>query len=422
MKTKNISMGKALGTGYNRFFHSKEFYRAVKGSRGSKKSKNTALDYIYKILKYPWANLVVFRKFSNTNKQSTYTDLKWASNRLGVAEKFKFNESMPEITVKATGQKILFRGLDDALKITSISVDSGILCWAWFEEAYQLDSVSDFDTAVESIRGFYDDSEFYKQITLTFNPWNENHWLKREFFDEETKRHDVFVDTTTFRDNEWLDAQDRQRFIDLYRTNPRRAKIVCDGDWGVAEGLIFENVEYRSISDDEIDMNSFTMLIGLDFGFKHDPTALIVSWLDEVNNRLYIVDEHYQKGMGTRDIASMIKRKGYGSSIIIADSAESRLISELRTEHDLKRLRESVKGKDSINAGIAQLQDFKIICDEKCVNTKEEFYSYSYKQDRLSGKYTNIPEDANNHLMDALRYSLQCKRTETKVNLYRHSL
>ena len=419
---KQISISQAIGGGYNEFFHSKNFYRVVKGSRGSKKSKNTALTYIYNLLKYPWANLLVIRRYSNTNKQSTYTDLKWAAQRLGVSGKFKFNESMPEITAKATGQKILFRGLDDPLKVTSISVDVGILCWVWFEEAYQIDSVDDFDTIIESIRGSYDDINFYKQATLTFNPWNEGHWLKREFFDEDTRRDDVFSDTTTFRDNEWLDAQDRQRFLDLYRTNPRRAKIVCDGDWGVAEGLIFENVEFRTISDDEIDTNSFTMLIGLDFGFKHDPTALIVSWLDEVNSRLYIVDEHYQKGMGTRDIANMIKRKGYANSVIIADSAESRLISELRTEHDLKRLRESVKGKDSINAGIAQLQDLKIICDEKCVNTKEEFYSYSYKQDRLSGKYTNIPEDANNHLMDALRYSLQCKKTETKVNLYRHSL
>ena len=366
--------------------------------------------------------MLVIRRYSNTNKQSTYTDLKWAANRLGVSGKLKFNESMPEITIKSTGQKILFRGLDDPLKITSISVDVGMLCWVWFEEAYQIDDVNDFDTVIESIRGTHEDDSFYKQATLTFNPWNENHWLKREFFDEETKRSNIFADTTTFRDNEWLDEQDRQRFIDLYRTNPRRAKIVCDGDWGVAEGLIFENVEYRTISDDEIDINDFTLFIGLDFGFKHDPTALIVSWLDEANNRLYIVDEHYQKGMGTRDIASMIKRKGYANSVIIADSAESRLISELRSEHDLKRLRESIKGKDSISAGIAQLQDLKIICDEKCVNAKEEFYSYSYKQDRLSGKFSNVPEDANNHLMDALRYSLQCKKAETKVNLYKHSL
>jgi len=96
------------------------------------------LNYVTRILKYPWANLLVIRRYSNTNKQSTYTDFKWAANQLKVAHKFKFNESLPEITVKETGQKILFRGLDDELKITSITVDVGILCWAWFNISDQV--------------------------------------------------------------------------------------------------------------------------------------------------------------------------------------------------------------------------------------------------------------------------------------------
>ena len=104
----------------------------MKGSRGSKKSKTTALNFIYRLMEYEWANLLVVRRFSNTNKQSTYTDLKWATNQLGVTHLFKFNDSLPEITYKPTGQKILFRGLDDPLKITSITVENGILCWAWF--------------------------------------------------------------------------------------------------------------------------------------------------------------------------------------------------------------------------------------------------------------------------------------------------
>ena len=133
-----IPLSKYLGKGYNRFHHSRNFYRVVKGGRGSKKSKSTALDYIYKMLKYPWANLLVVRRFSNTNKQSTYTDLKWAANRMKVSHLFKFNESLPEITVKKTGQKILFRGLDDELKITSITVDVGSLCWAWFNVSDQV--------------------------------------------------------------------------------------------------------------------------------------------------------------------------------------------------------------------------------------------------------------------------------------------
>ena len=112
MKSKiSVNLPEMIGKGYGDFWRSKNFYRVVKGGRGSKKSKTTALWYIVNILKHEWANVLVVRRYSNTNKQSTYTDLKWAANKLKVSHLFKFNESLPEITVKATGQKILFRGL-----------------------------------------------------------------------------------------------------------------------------------------------------------------------------------------------------------------------------------------------------------------------------------------------------------------------
>src|SRR5699024_9920472 len=134
MLMSKVSMQEIIGKGYAEFWHNKQFYRVVKGSRGSKKSKNTAINFIYRIMRYEWSNLLVVRRYSNTNRQSTYTDLKWAANRLGVSQLFKFNESMPEITYVPTGQKILFRGLDDPLKITSISVDVGMLSFVWIEE------------------------------------------------------------------------------------------------------------------------------------------------------------------------------------------------------------------------------------------------------------------------------------------------
>ncbi|NGR64568.1 PBSX family phage terminase large subunit, partial [Staphylococcus aureus] len=102
----------------------------------------------------------------------------------------------------------------------------------------QIETFAKFSTVVESIRGSYDSPEFFKQITVTFNPWSERHWLKPTFFDEETKLNNTFSDTTTYRVNEWLDKVDIERYEDLYIKNPRRARIVCDGDWGVAEGLV----------------------------------------------------------------------------------------------------------------------------------------------------------------------------------------
>ena len=400
-----IPLSKYLGKGYNRFHHSRNFYRVVKGGRGSKKSKSTALDYIYKMLKYPWANLLVVRRFSNTNKQSTYTDLKWAANRLKVSHLFKFNESLPEITVKATGQKILFRGLDDPLKITSITVDNGLLAWLWLEEAYQVENKDKFDTLVESIRGSVDDKNFFKQITVTFNPWSERHWLKSAFFDEETRFNDVFADTTTYRDNEWLDQQDIDRYEDLWRTNPRRAAVVANGDWGVAEGLVFENYTIRDFDIVSTIKRVGETTAGLDFGFTHDATTFPRLAVDLDNKELWIYAEHYEHAMTTDDIYNMIVDADMKNALITADSAEQRLIAELRAK-GISRITPSVKGAGSINAGIDFMKQFKIYIHPSCVKTIEEFDTYIYKQDK-DGKWLNEPIDANNHIIDAVRYSLE---------------
>ena len=400
-----VDLPKMVGGGYGKFWRSKNFYRVVKGSRGSKKSKTTALNFITRLLKYPWANLLVVRRYSNTNKQSTYTDFKWACNQLKVAHLFKFNESLPEITLKKTGQKILFRGLDDELKITSITVDVGSLCWAWFEEAYQIETEDKFSTVVESIRGSLDVPDFFKQITVTFNPWNERHWLKRVFFDKDTQRADTLALTTTYKCNEWLDEIDRQRYEDLYSTNPRRARIVCDGEWGVAEGLVFENTRVEDFDVQKTIQRVKETTAGVDFGFTQDPTTLICVAVDFENKRLYLYNEHYQKAMLTDDIVKMLKDKGMQHSYISADSAENRLIAEIRSK-GISRIVPSLKGKGSIMQGIQFMQGFQIIIHPSCEHTIEEFNTYTFKQDK-EGNWLNEPIDANNHIIDAVRYSLE---------------
>ncbi|MFA9493557.1 PBSX family phage terminase large subunit [Streptococcus sp. E17BB] len=405
MADVQVSMRQALGKGYNRFFHSRNFYRVVKGGRGSKKSKSTALCFIHDILKHPWANLLVVRRFSNTNKQSTYTDLKWAANRLSASHLFKFNESLPEITIKATGQKILFRGLDDPLKITSITVDTGLLAWLWLEEAYQVENQDKFETLVESIRGSLDVPNFYKQITVTFNPWSERHWLKSAFFDEDTRKRDVFSDTTTYRDNEWLDKQDIDRYEDLWRTNPRRAAVVANGDWGVAEGLVFENYTVRDFDIMATIKRVKETTAGLDFGFTHDPTTFPRLAVDLDKKELWVYAEHYQHAMTTEDIFQMIAEADMLNAHITADSAEQRLIAELQAK-GVRRLVPSIKGKGSVNAGIDFMKQFHIYIHPSCVKTIEEFDTYIYKQDK-DGEWLNDPIDNNNHIIDAIRYALE---------------
>ena len=217
-----------IGKGYKKFWNFKGRYRVVKGSRASKKSKTTALYYIYSMMKHPEANILVVRKTFRTLKDSCFTELKWAINRLGVSHKWDVKESPLEITYKPTGQKIYFRGLDDPLKVTSITVDVGVLCWLWIEEAYEISSEADFNMLDESIRGKVPDGLF-KQITLTLNPWNERHWIKSRFFD--TPSSDVLAMTTNYMCNEWLDEADLMVFENMKKNNPKRYNVAGIGNW-----------------------------------------------------------------------------------------------------------------------------------------------------------------------------------------------
>lgn len=404
MAMAELKMSEVIGGGYNEFWHDRHFYRVVKGSRGSKKSMTTALNFVWRIMKYPWANLLVVRRYSNTNRDSTYTVLKWAVNRLRVSSLFKFNEGKPEITYLPTGQKILFRGLDDPLKITSITVPVGNLSWLWIEEAYEIENSDKFDTLVESIRGTYDDPNFFKQVTITFNPWNERHWLKTAFFDEKTKRKDVFSSTTTFRVNEWLDEKDKQRYLDLYRTNPRRARIVCDGEWGVSEGLVFENFEVKEFDVNRKIKEVGQTYFGMDFGFTHDPTTLLSSIYDKGKHELWVFNELYRTGLVVEDIIKEVEQRNLLGAKITADSASPMIIEELRRK-GMRRIRPMKKAKDSIQTGISFMQGLKIYLHPSCKHTIEEFNTYTYDQDKL-GNWLNTPVDANNHAIDAIRYSL----------------
>ena len=294
MKKMKISLKKVVGKGYNRFWHFKGRYRVVKGSRASKKSKTTALWYITNMMKYPGANTLIVRKTYRTLHDSCFTELKWAINRLGVAAHWDIKESPLEMTYKPTGQKIYFRGLDDPLKVTSITVDVGSLCWMWIEEAYEIMNEDDFNILDESIRGQVDEGLF-KQITLTFNPWNEHHWMKKRFFDAEYDP-DILALTTNYLINEFLDAADRKVFETMKVQNPRRYRVAGLGDWGIVDGLIFENWQEKAFDIDAIrQMQSIKSSFGLDFGYTNDPSALWCGFVDLSNKIIYVFDEMYEK-------------------------------------------------------------------------------------------------------------------------------
>lgn len=351
-------------------------------------------------MKHPKANTLVVRKTYRTLKDSCFTELKWAIHRLQVDEYWEIKESPLEITYRPTGQKIYFRGLDDPLKITSISVDIGVLCWLWIEEAYEITKESDFDMIDESIRGEVPEGLF-KQITLTLNPWNEHHWIKKRFFD--VQDDDTFAITTNYMCNEWLDESDKKVFERMKKNNPRRYQVAGLGNWGIVDGLVYENWK-----EEEFDLNIIRNLesaFGLDFGYTNDPTALFCGAIDIKNKKIYVYDELYQKGMSNKNIYEKINEMGYSKEKITADSAEPKSIDELYSL-GLKRITSAIKGKDSINNGIQFIQDFEIIIQPRCVNFITEISNYTWEEDKFGNKI-NKPIDGFNHLMDAMRYSLE---------------
>lgn len=399
-KEKRINIAKVVGRGYKKFWNFKGRYNVIKGSRASKKSKTTALRWIYLMMKYDKSNLLVIRKTYRTLKDSCWTDLKWATRRLEVENLWSFKESPLEATYLPTGQKILFRGLDDPLKVTSITVDYGYLCWAWLEEAFEVNSEADFDTLDESIRGELPPN-LWKQWVISFNPWNERHWLKKKFFD--VSNPDILAQTTNYTCNEWLDEADKRLFENMKINNPRRYNVAGLGNWGITEGLVYDNVhvDYRF---ELTDMVNYKTVCGMDFGYTNDPTAFFIGFLDEKNKALYIWDELYEKGLTNRMIYDRLVSMGYGKESIVCDSAEPKSIAELRG-YGL-RAKAAVKGKDSISHGIQYIQGLTIYIHPRCVNFTTEIQNYTFDKDKF-GNAINQPIDDFNHLMDAMRYALE---------------
>ena len=399
-----VSLPQIVGKGYKSFWNFKGRYKAVKGSRASKKSKTTALWIIYNMMKYKNANTLVVRKVFRTLKDSCYSDLRWAINRFQVQDYWELKESPLEMTYKPTGQKILFRGFDDPLKITSISVSVGSLCWCWVEEAYELTDETAFNMLDESIRGIVEEPLF-KQIILTFNPWNERHWLKPRFFDRTAPN--ILALTTNYLCNEWLDDTDKKLFEDMKKNNPRRYQVAGLGNWGIVDGLVYENWQEMEFDWREIlnKRQKAKAVFGLDFGYTNDPAAFFCGILDQEQKEIYVFDEFYNTRMHNTDIFREIERMGFKKEIIVADCQEAKSIDHLKSL-GLYRIKGSKKGKDSINAGIQFIQDFKIFIHPRCVNFLTEISNYAWDKDKF-GKSINKPIDDFNHLMDAMRYALE---------------
>jgi phage terminase large subunit len=253
-------------------------------------------------------------------------------------------------------------------------------------------------------------SGLFKQWTITFNPWNEHHWLKKRFFDNPDD--ETLALTTNYMCNEWLDASDIKVFDDMRKRNPRRYAVAGLGGWGIVDGLVYENWREESFDIDTIrSKKDIISVFGLDFGYTNDPSTLFCGLLDQKEKRLFVFDEMYEKGLSNKKIADTVKDMGYGKERITADSAEPKSIDELKSLG--LRVKGAMKGKDSIKNGIQWIQDLEIIIHPRCVNFITEISNYTWDEDRFGTKL-NVPIDDFNHLMDAMRYALEKYITGSK--------
>ena len=408
----NISLQEIVGKGYAEFWKDQHRYRVVKGSRGSKKSKTAALNMIYRLLKYPKANALCVRKYGNTLRDSMYSDLKWAIHRLGLDSYFKCTVSPMEITFIRTGQKILFRGFDDPLKITSISVENGVLCFVWIEEAYEVTSEADFNKLDMSIRGELPPG-YFKQITLTFNPWNESHWLKKRFFDNPDSN--TFVQTTTWEVNEWLDEHDRALFLDMKEHNPARYSVEGLGNWGITDGQIFQNLTIRQITNEEIEIieKHDRIYNGVDWGWYPDIYAFERVAYFPAQQKLFLFAENTGNQLSNETTAAWIRDNDFDDVITTCDSAEPKSVIDYR-DYGINA-RKALKGPGSIDYSMKWLCALKeiVIDPKRCPRAAGEFSCYHYEKNKAGEIVAGYP-DKDNHTIDAVRYATEQYWTKRK--------
>lgn len=400
---------------YRKAWKSRKQNLVIGGSKGSGKSKFAALRVIMDVMENPGVtNALVIRKVFGTCRDSVYTDLLWAIDQLGVTEYWQYTVSPMQLIYKPTGQMVLFRGLDDPLKLASIMVRTGLILDVWFEEAFEISNYEDVLKVMMSIRGeIPEDSKAFKRFIFTFNPWSEHHWLKKEFFDVE--RDDTLAMITTYKDNLKLGEDDVLRYEKLKETNPRAARVICDGEWGRAEGTIYNNFFEEEFDPYEILKTKHVVpTFGLDFGFSISFNAFVASLVDMEGQELWIYDEWYCNGVSNLEVAKAITEMGYAKEKIWADAAEPKSIYDLKTgivdgrddgtgtvtgvRYSLPNIQQALKGRDSVRQGISTLQGFRMHVHPKCRNTLQELANYAWKMNK-DGTYMDEPEKEWDHCL-----------------------
>lgn len=335
--------------------------------------------------------LLVIRKVSTTLKDSVISLFTSILSAWGLNDYYTENKSTQFITFK-NGSQILFKGMDDPEKIKSIAGITRI----WIEEASEL-SQADFQQLNLRLRG-----RDNLQIALSFNPIDEEHWIKSYFFDNPAVREKTDIFKTTYLDNKFIDDAYKAELEGYQFIDKNYYKIYALGEWGgITEGRIYPVWEQI---DNFPEIDGFWY--GLDFGYSNDPTAIVktIKWKD----RIYLDERLYRTGLTNPEIASFLHSDGYKNQVVICDSAEPKSIAELRS-HGINAV-DAVKGAGSIMAGIDLIRSHKVLVTRASTNIIKENRYYQWKElpparQTATKRFDNTPKDWMNHSLDAIRYA-----------------
>tara|TARA_R110000851_G_C13061204_1_gene564049 strand:- start:196 stop:1200 length:1005 start_codon:yes stop_codon:yes gene_type:complete len=313
-------------------------------------------------------------------------------SKWGLLSDFDINKTDKTMVYKPTGAQFMFSGLDDVEKLKSIEGVTSV----WIEEATELNQ-EDFEQLDLRIRG---NTGALKQIILTFNPISDQHWIKKIFFDDPIQG--VFTLKTTYLDNSFIDDEYKMVMENKKKSNPRYYNIYALGNWGTAEGLVFNDVSQRFIREEEL--VGLDCVQGLDFGYTNDPSAFNQTYVDIKNKKILVFDGFYKKGMSNAEIADGIKGMQAHKHRTTADSSEPKSIDYIKGKG--VSVIGARKGPDSIRMGLDFLLEFEIVVNAHLIEFMTEFDNYAWAVDK-NGKALNKPCDDFNHFIDSLRYAME---------------
>lgn len=380
------------------------------GGRGSTKSSFISLCTVELIVNNPELHACVFRKIKDTIRDSVYAQLQWAIGALGVSESFECRTSPMEIEYIPTGQKIYFRGADKPEKIKSIKPPFGHIGVLWFEELDQFSGLEEIRSIQQSALRGGDEAYVFK----SFNPPRSVRSWVNVYVESAPKN--TFFHRSTYLDvpPEWLG----KRFIEdaeaLKEQNPSAYEHEYLGIANGSGGSVFENLELRTVTDDEI-AEFDRILYGIDWGWYPDPMRFEACLYK--NGTLYIFDELSGNKITNDRLEELLKEKGIGENdLIIADSGGEgpKTIAEFRARGFY--MRGAKKGKGSVEHSMKWLSSLKkiVIDPKRCPEAAREFRLYEYER-APDGTFISGYPDRDNHSIDAVRYATERLRRNNNI-------